>query len=223
MATSPTVLKIKTETLIDDCFNWLSSSGENPSIKLSDLKTSLIDSQAKVLDVPLELLQSGDFGIKFPEKIDVPLPASFKNVNFIFKNKIIILFGSAALALVALFVFVILKTGGFGYMLHSFGEVLFWTGLVGAILFGSFWGFFVAGGSIAHGVTGALKIPSQEVDYLYGLISSIITSYTILAEIFCGSIIAIGLLSWIISKFLIKKPSAEDTSLPTTVQKEANA
>jgi hypothetical protein len=68
-ATEPGILKSKTEQLVSDVFAWMKSdSRDNPAIKITDLKTALMGSQANVLAVPLELLESGDFGIQFPDK-----------------------------------------------------------------------------------------------------------------------------------------------------------
>lgn len=205
-ATSPNIMQAKTEQLISEIFVWMySESTQAPSIKISDIKTALMSSQASVLEVPQELLESGDFGVKFPDKIDVPVPKALKNSKFIINNKNTLIYGSLVVAALAFSGFVLLKKGGLGQKLHSAGEALFWTGLVAGLFFGSFWGFFTASGTLAKGITGRLKLPQTEVSYFYSLISDIITGYTIQLETFCIIILVLGFVLWVSSKFMFKR------------------
>jgi hypothetical protein len=205
--TTSEILKTKTEGFLDDFYQYLSrdDSPEKLAIKINDILPKLKIAEADQAGVALEFLNSGDFGIKYPDSIDVPVPPEIRQFGFISRNFTLLVMVSSVLTALGLVTFGLTKKGGWEYKVHSVGEALFWSSFITAMFFGFFWLFFTAGNLIYREFSGGLRISETNITYFYKLIVSMVDDFERIIMISCASLLTVGLIGWVVGKIYIKK------------------
>jgi hypothetical protein len=206
-ATTPDILRVKVEGLIGDFYKAVAEGKTDQKIVLDikDFIPKLKVAEADQAGVALEFLNSGDFGIKYPNNIEIPVPNNIQRFSFIFEHFTALVIGFSLAAVIGLAGFGLTMAGDWEHKLHSVGEALFWAALITAMFFGIFWLFFTAGNLIYREFSGGLRISENNVMYVYHLVVSIIDDFERVIMIICTGVLTAGLAGWIAGKIYIKK------------------